>query len=146
MFTSTFAASPKTFASAYREVDSVTAITSASPHKLVSLLYGALAKQITVARGALARRDIPEKCRAVSHAVRIVEEGLLAPLDLDAGGEIATNLHDLYEYMVHRLTIANLRNDDAALAECGRLVETLREGWDGIAPAGDVRRPAVAAA
>ncbi len=146
MFTSTFAANRQSFASAYRDVDSATAITSASPHKLVSLLYAALVKQIAVARGALARRDIAEKCRAITHAVRIVEEGLLAPLDLKAGGEIASNLHDLYDYMVHRLTLANLRSDDAVLAECSRLVETLREGWDGIAPASDARTPAAAAA
>lgn len=117
----------------YREVGASTAIDGASPHKLVSLLYAALASQIANARGALARRDIVEKGRAISHAVRIVEEGLNAPLDMDAGGAIAANLHDLYDYIVHTLTMANLKNDDVALAQCARLVETLREGWDGIA-------------
>ena len=29
--------------------------------------------------------------------------------------------------------MSNLKNDDVALGECARLVETLREGWDGIA-------------
>ena len=120
-------------ATVYREVDASTAIDGASPHKLVSLLYAALASQIANARGALARRDIAEKGRAIAHAVRIVEEGLLAPLDMQAGGAIASNLHDLYVYLVHRLTLANLKNDDGVLGECARLVETLREGWDGIA-------------
>ncbi|MDE2298888.1 MAG: flagellar protein FliS, partial [Burkholderiales bacterium] len=62
-------------------------------------------------------------------------EGLRAPLDLRAGGAIAANLHDLYEYMLHRLTLANANNDDAALNECARLVDTLRQGWDGMADA-----------
>ena len=35
--------------------------------------------------------------------------------------------------MVQQMTRANLKNDDAPLAECMGLVETLREGWDGIA-------------
>ena len=126
-------ASASASASAYREVGASTALDGASPHKLVSLLYGALASQIANARGALARRDIAEKGRAIAHAVRIIEEGLNAPLDLQRGGAIAQNLRDLYDYMVLRLTLANLKNDDTLMSECARLVETLREGWDGMA-------------
>ena len=120
-------------ASAYREIDANTALQDASPHKLVSLLYVALGSQIAAARGALARRDIAAKGRAISQAVRIVEEGLSAPLDMQAGGAIASNLRDLYDYMVQQLTRANLRNDDATLHECARLADILRESWDGIA-------------
>ena len=120
-------------AAAYADVGASTALQAASPHRLVSLLYEALASQIAGARGALSRQDIPAKGRAIAHAVRIVDEGLCAPLDLARGGAIAANLHDLYGYLVQRLTLANLRNDDAMLSECARLAETLREGWDGIA-------------
>jgi flagellar secretion chaperone FliS len=132
-----FLGTRKPSATTYREVGAVTSLDGASPHKLVSLLYAALAGQIAAARGAIARRDIAEKGRAISHAVRIVEEGLNAPLDLHAGGAIAANLHDLYDYLVHTLTMANLNNDDAALATCARLIETLRDGWDGIADRAD---------
>lgn len=123
----------KPYATAYREVGASTAIDGATPHKLVSLLYAGLAAEIARARGALSRGDVSTKCAAVSKAVRIVEEGLRAPLNMQAGGELATNLANLYEYMVQRLTIANLHSDDAALAECANLTETLRQGWDGIA-------------
>ncbi|HEY8710903.1 MAG TPA: flagellar export chaperone FliS [Burkholderiaceae bacterium] len=133
--TSPYLGSRKPATLAYREVDASTALDGASPHKLVSLLYATLAGQIANARGALARRDIAEKGRAIGHAVRILEEGLRAPLDLQAGGAIAANLHDLYEYMVRQLTLANVKNDDAVLSECARLVETLRQGWDGMADA-----------
>lgn len=121
-------------ASLYRNVGAATAVASASPHKLVSMLYHALAGEIAAARGALQRGDVPEKCRAIGHAVRIVEEGLVAPLDLERGGVLAGNLRDLYDYVVRRLTIANLRNDDAALVECAGLVRTMLEGWDAIGP------------
>ena len=133
MFSSTqFLGTSRPTAAVYRDIGATTSLDGASPHKLVSLLYAALASQIARARGALARREIAEKGRAISHAVRIVDEGLKAPLDMARGGAIAANLHDLYDYMVHALTRANLKNDDAALAECALLVETLREGWDGI--------------
>ena len=120
-------------ATAYRDVNASTAVEGASPHKLVSLLYQTLAREIAAARGAVARSDVPEKARAISHAVRVLEEGLLAPLDLGAGGPLAANLRDVYQYLVQRLTIANLKSDDAILAECARLVDIVREGWDGIA-------------
>jgi flagellar secretion chaperone FliS len=128
----------------YREVGARTAVDGASPHKLISLLYAGLAAQIANARGALGRRDVAEKGRAIGHAVRIVDEGLRAALDLQQGGAIASNLGDLYEYLVHRLTHANLKNDDAALRECARLVETLRDGWDAM-PAAAPARTGIAA-
>ena len=120
-------------AASYRDVNASTAIEGATPHKLVSLLYGAVATQIAAARGAIARRDIGDKGRAISQAVRIIEEGLRAPLDTSGGGELAANLADLYQYLVHRLTMANLKSDDAALVECAKLIDVLRDGWDGIA-------------
>jgi flagellar protein FliS len=131
-------------ATMYRGVNASTAIEGASPHKLVSMLYQAIAGEIAAARGAIVRKDIAEKGRAIGHAVRIVEEGLLAPLDVDAGGALALNLRDLYDYIVRRLTLGNLHSDDAALADCASLVQTLRETWDAIAP--QVEMPARAAA
>lgn len=124
---------------AYREVGANTAVDGATPHKMVSLLFGELHNQIANARGALARKDVPEKCRAISHAVRIVEEGLIAALDMQSGGAIASNLKDVYDYIVQQLTLANVKNDDTKLSECADLVKTLREGWDGI---GDQVHPA----
>jgi flagellar protein FliS len=128
-------------AAAYRDIGAGTAVDGASPHRLVSLLYGALADRIHAARGALARGDVPGKAVAISSAVRIVEEGLAAPLNLKDGGEIAARLADLYDYLVRRLTMANLRSDDGALDECARLVGTLRDGWDGMADSAKSVRP-----
>jgi flagellar protein FliS len=117
----------------YRSVNAVTSLEDASPHKLVGMLYEAVAGEIAAARGALGRGDIAEKGRAIGHAVRIVEEGLLAPLDLEAGGSLAANLRDLYQYIVYRLTMGNVKSDDAALADCASLIETLRGTWAAIA-------------
>jgi flagellar protein FliS len=121
-------------ATMYRSVSAVTSIEGASPHKLVGMLYQAVAGEIAAARGAIGRKDVSEKGRAIGHAVRILEEGLLAPLDLVRGGQLAANLKDLYEYIVYRLTLGNLHSDDAALAECASLVDTLRGSWEAIAP------------
>jgi flagellar protein FliS len=120
-------------ASAYSQVLIATSVDGATPLGLVSLLYRSIAGEIAAARGAITRADIAEKGRAIAHAVRMIEEGLRAPLDIQAGGALALDLRGLYQYLVHRLTLANLKSDDAVLAECASLVEVLRDGWDGIA-------------
>jgi flagellar protein FliS len=128
----------------YRNVGASAGVEGASPHRLVAMLYQAVSGEIAAARGALQRREIAEKGRAIGHAVRILEEGLLAPLDMDGGGAIAVNLRDLYQYMVYRLTMGNLHSDDAALADCAGLIRSLSETWEAIAP--QVDAPARAAA
>ena len=61
--------------------------------------------------------------------MRILEEGLIAPLDMDKGGELAINLKNLYDYCVRRLIVANAKNDAAAIDEVIRLVEPVANGW-----------------
>ncbi len=134
MFTTSHQSGARTPAAMmYRSVNASTAIEGASPHKLVSMLYQAVTSEIAAARGALERRDIAEKGRAIGHAVRIIEEGLIAPLDMAAGGPLAQNLRDLYQYIVYRLTIGNVKSDDGALAECATLARSMSDGWDAIA-------------
>lgn len=107
-------------------------------HELVALLFDGLVGAINRARGALGQGDIPGKAHAISHALRIMGEGLRAGLNLQEGGQLARDLNDLYSYVELRLTQANLRNDDAALAECARLMKTLQDAWAQIGP--QVRR------
>lgn len=119
-------------ASAYRRVATDTRVQGADPHQLVALLFEALTQSLAGARGALARGDINAKGAAIGKAVRIIEEGLKAGLNLREGGEIAANLHSLYAYSITRLTHANLRNDDKALAEVQKLIEPIAQSWQQI--------------
>ena len=123
----------RTPAAAYRHLAVETALTDASPHRMMAMLYDGALDAVARARMALAGRDIAQRGAAIAKAIRIIDEGLKASLD-DRGGEITRNLRDLYVYMTRRLIEANLHADDGALQEVGRLLETLREGWNGIAP------------
>lgn len=123
---------PQQFANAYRQVGTETAVADASPHKLVAMLFDGFMDAIAQARGAMRSGQIESKGRAIGRAVRIVDEGLRASLDLSSGG-LARDLHDLYGYLTMRLTLANVRNDEAGLDECQRLMQPLREAWMSIA-------------
>lgn len=124
----------------YSRVGVETSVIDATPHKLVGLLFDGFAEAVAEAKAALAAGRTEAKGRAIGRAARIVEEGLKAGLDLKAGGALASDLSDLYAYVGLRLTQANLRNDAAALEECLRLMQPLREAWASIAPLVDGRR------
>lgn len=117
---------------AYRDVDVNARVSMASPHQLVTMLFDGLREALAQGRGAIRNGQIERKGRSIGRAVRIVEEGLKAGLDLQGGGSLARDLHDLYAYLSLRLTRANLDNDEAALDECQRLVEPLASAWAAI--------------
>lgn len=122
-------------AHAYRRVGVETGVDAATPHQLVTMLFDGFGDAIAQARAALQRQDVEAKCSAITRAVRIVDEGLKASLDVRAGGKLGEDLLALYGYVVMRLTQANLGNDVAALDECQTLLEPVRSAWTAIAPA-----------
>jgi flagellar secretion chaperone FliS len=122
-------------ASAYQQVGLATGVAAATPHRLVLMLFDGFDEALAQALGALRDGPVETKCRAIGRAARIVDEGLKSSLDLDGGGTLAADLRDLYAYVSLRLVQANLNNDAAALHECRRLMQPLREAWASIAPA-----------
>lgn len=123
-------------AAAYKRVAADTSVQGADPHQLVSMLFDTLLQSLGRARGALQARDIAAKGAAIGKAVRILEEGLKAGLNMEQGGELAHNLRAVYDYSILRLTQANLRNDDAALAEVVALIEPVADSWKQIKAGG----------
>ena len=118
--------------SAYKRVAVETSVQGADAHHLVGLLFDALVQSLHEARGGIERGEIETKGMALGKAVRILEEGLKAGLNRREGGELANNLHHLYDYSIQRLTLANLRNDAAAVAEVVNLMQPLAQSWQHI--------------
>ncbi len=132
----------------YQQVGVESQLAGASPHALVAMLFDGFVESVAQARGAIRQGDAAAKGMAIGRAVRILEEGLRAGLDARAGGTLAKDLDDLYSYVAQRLTQANLRSDEAALEECQRLIQPLREAWASIAGSSPAQRggqPAAAA-
>lgn len=123
---------PRQLARMYHQVGVETGVAGANPHTLTLMLLDGFINVVRLARQALRDGHTADKGRHIGHASRILDEGLKAPLDLQAGGELAANLHDLYAYLLVRLMHANLHNDATALDEVLRLIEPVREGWVGI--------------
>jgi flagellar protein FliS len=121
------------FAGLYAQVGVHTGVSAATPHRLVSMLFEGFSEAVVQAKGAMRAGQVEAKGRHVTRAVRIIDEGLKAALNLNAGGPLAADLSDLYAYTTLRLTQANVRNDEKLLDECLQLIQPLHEAWLAIA-------------
>jgi flagellar protein FliS len=127
-------ASPRNLSTVYRKTGVEIDVQAATPHRLVAMLFDGLLESLAQAHGAIVGRHIEAKAQAIGRAVRILDEGLKAALNLEDGGRLAADLNDLYAYVTMRLTQANLRNDLQALDECKQLILPLRQAWNDIGP------------
>ena len=87
---------------AYITTKNESAVTDATPHKLISLLLERISESVATASGAVKRGESGLAGEAIGKALNILES-LRAFLNHEEGGEIAANLDDLYDYMGRRL-------------------------------------------
>ena len=99
----------------------------ASAHAKTLMLFDGGITFIGIALQAIARSDYELKGKMISKSIAVIN-GLKDCLDLTQG-ELPSNLHDLYEYMVERLFKANLTSDAEAIEEVQSLLKTIRESW-----------------
>ncbi len=116
----------------YQTVDTHAQVMEASPHRLIQMLMEGGMSRLAQARGAMERNQTALKGELISKTIAIIG-GLREGLDLQQGGEVATNLDRLYEYMVRRLIEANLQNEPEIIDEVAGLLRNIKTGWDGIA-------------
>jgi flagellar protein FliS len=115
----------------YQQVGVHSGIMDASPHRLVQMLMEGVLEKIALAKGNITRNEAALKGDNIGKAITIIG-GLQMSLNKDAGGKLAENLSDLYDYMARRLVIANSRSDESILDEISSLMMEIKMGWDAI--------------
>jgi flagellar protein FliS len=113
---------------AYRSVAAHSGVDAADPHRLITMLMDGVLERVASARGAIDHGEKETRNRLIHRAVAIVEE-LRASLNLEAGGELAANMADLYEYCGRQLVRANLENRPETLDEVSHLMREIRGAW-----------------
>ncbi|WP_053268489.1 flagellar export chaperone FliS [Pseudomonas chlororaphis] len=119
----------------YQKIGAQAQTSEASPHRLVQMLMEGGLDRIAQAKGAMERKDIPNKGIFISKAIGIIG-GLREGLDLEKSPDTLGDLDNLYTYMMTRLTEANIKTDPKILDEVADLLRTVKEGWDAIAAPG----------
>jgi flagellar protein FliS len=102
-------------------------VSTASPGRLVTMLYDRLVRDLVAAEAALAAADLEVANNNLIHAQEIIWE-LAAGLDPNrwSGGPA---LAALYQFMLAELLDANVKKDAAKVISVRGLVEPLADAW-----------------
>ena len=114
--------------STYRQTE----VQSRTPLELVVMLYDGGLAFIHQARAAVERRDIPARREASTKALAVISQLQSTP-NMEAGGDVARQLDELYTWITGRILKATMDNDAAPLEEAARVLAMLRESWVALA-------------
>lgn len=103
------------------------AVLSATPSRLLTMLYDRLMLDLDTAHDAMAAGDEPGATGRIGHAVEIVA-ALAGSLKRDVW-DGADGLFQLYMYVSSALIRVNIYRDQNLLHECIGLLEPLRQAW-----------------
>lgn len=123
-------------AAAYASMSVESEVMSASPYHLIVMLFDGALTSIRLAAMHMQAGRTAQKGEAISRALDIVNNGLLAAVDTAKGGEMAERLSALYEYIARKLLEANLHSDPGALEEARSLLSDIGSAWREIDPKG----------
>ena len=103
-------------------------IETATPERLLVMLYDGAIKYLGLGLHALEQKDFDGTHRNILKVEAILLE-LMSVLDMEMGGEVASNLYHLYDYMYAQLVQANIKHDPDPIREVIQLLEPLRSAW-----------------
>jgi len=95
------------------------------------MLYDGAIKFMRLAIMEMEKKNYETKGRYINKALDIINE-LNMVLDMDAGGEISSNLRKLYFFMTNQLSQANIKCDPQMVRDVIKLMEELNRGWKAI--------------
>lgn len=126
-------------ASAYRERE----VLSASPARLVVMVYDHVLANLHRARAATQHGNLPARLEALTNARAGIRE-LLGTLNLEKGGALGANLQAIYGFVHTQLVDEVKHADPVRLERVTKIVAELRSAFDAISNDGKI--PAVPAA
>jgi flagellar protein FliS len=119
-------------------------VATATPAKLLTMLYDRLVLDLDRGIDALSKGDRAAANEQLTHAQEIIHE-LRSSLDVSAW-DGARGLMDLYGYLLTELVGANIARDAGRVTACRDLIVPLRDAWHEAAAAATSTGTSVAAA
>ena len=103
----------------------------ASPIELVLLLTDGLLEELARARAHIVGKRYEARAASINKCVDIIS-GLSSSLDFDGGGQVVSNLANLYEFCAVHLNAAGVKQDPGMVDEVVKIMTTIRQGWAGV--------------
>ena len=112
----------------YQNAYKKASVNTLDQNKLIIMLYDGAIKNANFAVQYMESGEIEKVHESLIKTKNIVTE-LLAPLNMDQGGEIAKNLKSLYSYMFSQLIEANMEKKSEPVLTVIDLLKELRGAW-----------------
>ena len=109
-----------------------THVETASPVRIVVQLYDGAIRFMKTGAQCIDEGDVAGKALALKKAHAIVTE-LQATLDRSHASELCEELDRLYEFVVYRVTEANIKSDSSLLPPAVAVMTQLRDAWEELA-------------
>ena len=107
-------------------------VKTANNEKLLIMLYQGCIKFLRLAKKSIDENDIEGTNNYILRSQDIIRE-LRNTLDMEKGGEIATNLSQLYDFMLRQLVEANINKDREKIEVVEDMMLELLDSWKQIA-------------
>ncbi|WP_029407177.1 flagellar export chaperone FliS [Thiomicrorhabdus sp. Milos-T2] len=118
----------KQFAQQYANNYVETSVSEASPHKLVAMLYEGALRNMKVAKVFIEQKNYEKKAFHLNKTLSIIN-GLKSGVNLEKGGDVASNFFELYDYCYRSVFDASRLNDAQKLSEVIEIMEGLNDSW-----------------
>lgn len=106
-------------------------VDTASPIGLVIMLYDRAIVLLHKAKSEISEKQYEEKGHSLDKASDIIME-LITTLDKDKGGEIASSLANLYNFVLREINNANIKLNTKSLDNAIKILSELKEPWESI--------------
>ena len=103
-------------------------VATSSQGKLIVMMYEGALKFVALAIDGIDNQDLSKKGLYINKTHDIINE-LSCALDMKKGGDVAHKLESLYQFILHQLTLANIKSDRKALESIVNVLTPLMEAW-----------------
>ena len=104
-------------------------VNFASKDQLLLMLVDGAAKFSKIGRQAILDKDVKKAHENIVKTQNIFYE-LMATMDVAKGGEWAESLMKVYEFIIRRLTDANIKKSEEIMNEIIPLIDDVRDTWN----------------
>jgi len=115
---------PNRIARQYREL----AIKAATPVGLIIVLYDMAIESLAHALREIDAGNIEGRTEDLNHALAVIGE-LQRSLDMEAGGDVAERLMDMYDVVRGKILEANIKASKDTIERLAGVLSSVREAW-----------------
>lgn len=112
----------------YQKVNRDSSLTAADPHRVIVMLFDGLLEGVSIAKGAIERKDLELKSNSLSKSINILRS-FQDTLDFESEPVISDNFNALYEYCIEQLTEASVSLEISTLDHVTDLLKPIRDAW-----------------